>query len=567
MKHKLSLPEPSSTPPEWWTSARFGLFIHWGVYAVPAGDYRGRHVAGASEWLMHSAHVPVAEYQEFAAGFTAEHYDAGEWVRLAQETGMGYVVIGAKHHDGFALFETKVTDWNAKDATPAARDVLRPLVEACRQAGLPIGFYYSQAQDWINGGATFAGNWDPAQDRDFDEYLDCVAIPQVRELLSNYGPGVPACLWWDTPAKMTPERAARVDSAVQELAPGILQNDRLGLEPGGGHFDTPEQRIPANRPSRAWETCMTTNESWGFNIRDHAWKPPGVLIRQLCEVVSQGGNYLLNIGPKADGTIPQESADILREVGRWFQRHGSAIRGASAGPLPYRMPWGCVTAHGNTLHLCVDTWPSDGHLFVPILDLPAQISLLSDLSPAEHFQIAPTKGGFLLEVPVSAPDPYVSVLRLEFASAPRLGSMPERARPPIIPQPADGSLALHAADCEVIGNHLALSAGNPPQLGCWTSLDSYPLWRVNFHRGGRYLVEIDYAVPLHRQGTLAEVAVGDASTELIVAGTGGWGEYVRTKAGVLEILPGEAVPVRVLPKSIPVGAVMNLRALFLSPTS
>lgn len=551
-----------SNPPEWWTHARFGLFIHWGVYSVPAGVYRGRHIAGASEWLMHSAHVPVEEYRAFAAGFTAENYDAEEWVRLAQEAGMAYVVIGAKHHDGFCLFDTKVNGWNAKDATPAARDVLRPLVEACRKAGLPIGFYYSQAQDWINGGAAYADFWDPAQEGDFDEYIDRVAIPQIRELLTNYGPDVPAVLWWDTPAKMTPERAARIDAVVQELAPGILQNDRLGGD-RVGHFETPEQRIPANRPHRAWETCMTTNESWGFNLYDNDWKPPGVLIRQLCGVVSQDGNYLLNVGPKADGTIPAPTVEVLRKMGLWFRTNGEAIRGASAGPMPYRMPWGVTTAKGSTVYLCVEEWPADGQLFVPLLDLPQSVSFLADASRTAR--ATAVDGGFVLDVGSGATDPHVSVLALKFATPPRLGAMPERERPPVIPQPADGALTLRAAESEIIGDHLSLGAGTIPQLGCWTSLDSYPLWRVNFHQSGRYRVELLYALPKHRQGTLAHVVVGDAHVPFVVGGTGGWEEYVRAEAGVLEVVAGNEVEVKVLPQSIPVGAVMNLRAVILTP--
>ncbi len=552
-------------PPAWWTHARFGLFVHWGVYAVPAGVYQGRHVAGASEWLMQSAHVPVAEYKAFAPGFTAENYDADAWVRAAMDAGMGYVVIGAKHHDGFCLFETQHTDWNAKDATPAARDVLRPLVDACRRHGIPIGFYYSHAQDWINGGATYAGNWDPAaQDRDFDDYLDKLAIPQIRELLTNYGPEVPAVLWWDTPANMDSERAARVNAAVQELAPGILQNDRLGGD-FRGDFDTPEQRIPATRPGRAWETCMTTNESWGFNLHDNDWKPPGLLIRQLCEVVSQGGNYLLNIGPKPDGTIPEPTLEALRVIGGWFARHGEAIRGAAAGPFPYKMPWGVATAKGSKIFLCVFEWPEDGRLFVPLLDRPASI----EATPTGAVRVASdeAEGGFFLEVPAQAPDPLVSVLTLHFASAPRLGNMPPRNRPPVIPQPADGALFLRAAECELMGEHIALSAGTEPQVGCWTSLESYPVWRVNFHKPGRYFVELLYALPKHREGSLAEVSVAGRTVDFRVGGTGGWEEYVRAPAGVLEIEAGDAVEVKVLPTSIPVGAVMNLRGVFLTPTS
>ncbi len=562
-----SIASPSAAmPPAWWREARFGLFIHWGVYSVPAGVHRGRPVAGASEWLMNSAQIPVADYKPYAAGFTAERYDPEAWVRAALDAGMGYVVVGAKHHDGFALFETKVTDWNAKDATPAARDVLRPLVDACRRAGLPIGFYYSQAQDWINGGATYAGNWDsPAQDRDFDDYLDHFSIPQIRELLTNYGPGVPACLWWDTPAKMSPERAARVNAAVQALAPGILQNDRLG-EGHPGHFDTPEQRIPAKRPARSWETCMTTNESWGFNLHDHDWKPPALLIRQLCEVVSQGGNYLLNIGPRADGSIPEPTLEALRAIGAWMRVNGAAIRGASAGPFPHRLPWGFATTSGDKLYLLVEKWPADGRLSVPLLDLPASARLLAAPdAPVSAESVA--DGAFILRLPPAAPDSAVSAIELRYASAPRLGAVPPRPRPPVIPQPADGAIALRAADAEIFGDHLSLHAGSIPELGCWSSLDSWPLWRVHLHRAGAYRVELEYAVPRHREGTLAHVTFGDKHVPFVAAGTGGWGEYVRAEAGVITLDPHDELEIRVVAQAVPVGAVMNLRAVHLTPHS
>lgn len=551
-----------SEPPAWWRDARFGLFIHWGVYAVPAGVHRGRIWAGASEWLMHSAHIPVAEYRAYAAEFTASAYDPEAWVRAALDAGMGYVVITAKHHDGFALFETDVSDWNARDATPAGHDLLRPLVEACDRAGLPIGFYYSQAQDWINGGATFAGNWDPAQDRDFDEYLDQTAIPQIRELLTNYRPAV---LWWDTPAGMTPERAARVDAAVQALAPGILQNDRLGLATGGGHFDTPEQRIPANRPRRAWETCMTTNESWGFNLHDENWKSPALLILQLCEVVSQGGNYLLNVGPRADGSIPGPTFEALRVIGAWMRVNGHAIRGAGAGPFPHRLPWGFATARGDTVFLLVEHWPAGGQLSVPLLDSPLSAHLL--VAPETPLTVTSGEGAFVLHLPPTAPDPVVSVVALRFAAAPRLGAIPERPRPPVIPQPADGTVVLAAADAEIIGDHLALLAGSAPHLGCWTSLDSWPLWRLRVHRAGAYRVELDYAIPGHRQGTLAHVHFGDHRVPFVASGTGGWGEFVRTEAGVVSLSPDEELFVRVVPENIPLGAVMNLRAVHLTPVA
>ena len=551
-------------PPAWWRSARFGMFIHWGVYSVPAGVHRGQRVHGASEWLMHSAKIPVEEYREFARGFTGEHYDADAWVHAAKDAGMGYIVITAKHHEGFALFDSQVNDWNSVRGATAARDLLRPMVEACRRADMPLGFYYSQAQDWMNGGAAFGGHWDPSQMCDFDDYLDHVAIPQVRELLTIYGPDFPALLWWDTPAEMTPERAARMAAVVEEIRPGLLQNDRLGTQLGGGHFDTPEQRIPANRPTRSWETCMTTNESWGFNLHDHDWKSPSLLISQLCEVVSQGGNYLLNVGPRPDGTIPEPSLAALQTIGAWMRVNACAIYGTKAGPFPHRLPWGFATRRDDRIYLLVDSWPTDGRLCVPLLDLPVSAQLLA-ASDAETSWTPVQNGVFILSLPDQAPDTPVSVVELVYNRVPRVGNMPLRPRPPVIAQPADGHVYLHAADAEIVGDHLALHSGSRPELGCWTALDSWPLWRLDAHQGGTYRVSIEYAVPAHREGTLAEVELGEHSLPLVVAGTGGWGEYRTVDIGQVTLTRSEEVHIRVVPKTIPVGAVMNLRSVVLEP--
>lgn len=309
---------------------------------------------------------------------------------------------------------------------------------------------------------------------------------------------------------------------------------------------------------------MTTNESWGFNLHDHDWKPPALLIRQLCEVVSQGGNYLLNVGPRADGTIPEPTLAALRAIGAWMSVNSVAIRGASAGPFPHRLPWGFATTREKKIYLLIEQWPADGRLSVPLLDLPAEARLLA--APGSSLATdPPSDGAFILHLPPAALDAAVSVVELHYTTAPRLGEVPPRPRPPIIPQPADGAISLRAADAEVIGDHLAIHAGSTPELGCWTSLDSWPLWRVSLHQPGTYRVELEYAVPLHRQGTLAEVELGDQRLPLVVAGTGGWGEYVRADVGVATLTANDELPVRVLPKSIPVGAVMNLRAVHLTP--
>ncbi len=226
----------------WWREARFGMFIHWGVYSVPAGTYKGKQVKGIGEWIMNRGKIPVAEYRAFAKEFNPVKFNADEWVRTAKEAGMKYIVITSKHHDGFAMFDSKASDWNIVKASPFGRDPLKELAAACRKYGLKLGFYYSQAQDWNNGGAAAGGKWDPAQERSMDEYIDKVAVPQVKEILTHYGE-FPAVLWWDTPTDMNKERAEKL-LPLLKLKPGIIHNNRLG---GGykGDTETPEQFVPA----------------------------------------------------------------------------------------------------------------------------------------------------------------------------------------------------------------------------------------------------------------------------------------------------------------------------------
>ncbi|MEY3895427.1 MAG: hypothetical protein RLZZ214_946, partial [Verrucomicrobiota bacterium] len=306
----------------WWRDAKFGLFIHWGLYAVPAGIYDGKPVGGIGEWIMKNAKIPVETYAKYADGFNPTQFDARKWVRMAKDAGMKYIVITSKHHDGFAMFHSKASPYNINDATPFKRDPLKELAEACKEEGMKLGFYYSQCQDWHHPGGGVSGDkhWDPAQDGSFDEYLDKVAIPQVKEILTNYGP---VCvLWWDTPNKMmTPERSAKLNELLK-LQPGIIHNNRLG---GGfkGDTETPEQHIPATGyPGRDWEACMTLNDTWGFKSTDHNWKSTKTLLQNLIDIASKGGNYLLNVGPTAEGVVPEESVERLAEVGRWMKING-----------------------------------------------------------------------------------------------------------------------------------------------------------------------------------------------------------------------------------------------------
>ena len=412
----------------WWREARFGMFIHWGVYSVPAGTYHGKRVPGIGEWIMCRGKIPMAEYQKFAAQYNPVEYNPDDWVRLAKAAGMKYIVITAKHHDGFANFETKASPWNIVQATPYGKDVLKPLAAACRKYGLKLGFYYSQAQDWNNGGSECAGAWDPAQKHDMDEYIDKVAVPQVRELLSNYGE-FPAVLWWDTSCDMNKERADKL-IALLKLKPGIIHNNRLG---GGykGDTETPEQTIPATGfPGRDWETCMTMNDTWGFKSYDQNWKSTETIIRNLVDIASKGGNYLLNVGPTSEGLIPEPSIERLQAVGTWMNVNGEAIYSTTASPFK-NLPWGrCtkkVSGDETTLYLHVFNWPADGKLLVPGLkNQVAQAHMLQTtwLGGHKHLKTTATAEGVVVTVPVEAPDKISSTVVLKIKGAPEVAATP-----------------------------------------------------------------------------------------------------------------------------------------------
>ena len=423
---------------EWWREARFGMFIHWGVYAVPAGTYKGQKINRIGEWIMNRGKIPVAEYQQFAGQFNPVQYDADAWVRLAKEAGMKYIVITAKHHDGFALFDSKATKWDIVDASPYGKDLLKPLAEACRKYGVKLGFYYSHAQDWCHPGgaasrrvttegwanpdsaridaytAANGGHWDPVQtSRTMAQYIDEVAVPQVKELLTNYGDV--AVLWWDTPTDMTDEFAEKLNAQLK-LQPHIITNDRLKRPDYLGDYATPEQRIPkiGELDGKDWETCMTMNGTWGYKSYDSAWKSTTTLVQNLIDIASKGGNYLLNIGPKADGTIPPESIERLKQVGAWMKVNGEAVYGTKGSPLK-PLAWGRCTrkeVNGNTfLYFSVFEWPVNGKLEVPgVKNKVISAKLLSNGNAVKT-----SSAGDVLTVtlPVAPTDKIASVIRVE----------------------------------------------------------------------------------------------------------------------------------------------------------
>ncbi len=455
-----------------WREAKFGMFIHWGLYAALAGSYNGKEIDNNGEWIMDRAMIPVAAYAAYAKDFNPVKFDADAWVRIAKGAGMKYLVITAKHHDGFAMYPSKVSPFNLRDATPFTRDPLAELAAACRREGLKFGVYYSQAMDWHHPGGQppNRGWWDEAQHGDMTNYIDTIAVPQVRELCSNYGSLFE--LWWDMPRNMTPELAGKLHAVVQELQPQVIMNNRLG---GGvkGDIETPEQYIPSTGgpEGRDWETCMTMNNTWGFKRQDTDWKSGADLIRKLVDIAHKGGNFLLNVGPTAEGEIPAASVERLREVGEWVAKNGEAIYGTTASPVPY-LSWGRATRKGNVLYLHVFDWPADGQLRVPMQcqvtgahllarpDEPLQVVTAAaahgaatpsadggcssasvrrtDAAPAfaglrrgEH-GAATTRGGLVIHLPTRPPAPAdapVTVIKLTLAGEPVVAPPLTRNKP------------------------------------------------------------------------------------------------------------------------------------------
>jgi alpha-L-fucosidase len=447
-KHPVPSIQDTETPAQkdarlkWFREARFGMFIHWGLYAIPAGRWNGQEVPGIGEWIMNRASIPVADYKALAPKFNPTQFNAAEIVGLAKEAGMKYIVITSKHHDGFAMFDSKADPFNIVQATPFKRDPLKELAAECRKQGIRFGFYYSQDQDWTApGGAAYKTgdhkpptfHWDPAaQDGNFAQYLDKKAIPQLKELLTNYGE-YPAIIWFDTPTKdMTPELAGKIVKVLNQH-PKLIWNNRLGGE-YKGDTETPEQYIPPRGyPGRDWESCMTMNDTWGFKQDDTNFKSTETLVRNLIDIASKGGNYLLNIGPMATGEVPAPEVERLREVGKWLAVNGESIYstqptlfGAEAGEFsptekdkegkPKFIPswkWRSTTKPGK-IYIHIFEWPgSTFHLE----KMPRSVKGAYLLADKTHTSLKVTKQGEGIDValPGQALDPIATVLVLTTA--------------------------------------------------------------------------------------------------------------------------------------------------------
>jgi len=471
---------------QWWREARFGMFIHWGIYSVAAGEWQGRPVPDAGEWIMNKAKIPATDYARLAGQFNPVKFNAQEWVRLAKDGGMKYIVITAKHHDGFAMYGSKVSPYNIVDATPFHRDPMKELAAACRQAGLKLCFYYSHVIDWHEPDAV-GNDWDfPAANRNFTRYFEQKAKPQVRELLGNYGPI--GAIWFDVwfDSAMTKAQAREMEELVHGLQPDCLVNGRVGY--GLGDYDeADDNQITVGNVQRDWETPVTMNDTWGFKKDDHNWKSIPVLIQQLVRIASNGGNYLLNVGPTAEGQIPQPSVERLQAVGRWLRTNAESVRGTRPSPFAGSMDWGLVTARPGRLYLHLFDWPAKELQVYGIQSRVRRAYLLADpgRKPLVLKQESNPATGFYatsLHLPSGAPDPQDSVVVLE------LPRQAEYVRS-IIQQP-DGavSLAAHQAEVHQAPSNSTIAIHPRDFTEHWTNPEDWLSWSFKLFRPGLYEV-------------------------------------------------------------------------------
>ncbi len=395
----------------------YGMFIHWGIYSHLGGQWKGQTFYGIGEWIKRQMKISEPDYMAEAKNFNPTAFDAREIVRVAKAAGMKWIIITSKHHDGFAMFKS-AHPFNIVDASPFARDPMKELATATREAGLGFGFYYSHNQDWTASG----GNNGPKQNADgtpasFDQYFREKCYPQVKEICTQYGPL--NFIWFDTPDNMPKEHAEKLAALVRETQPGALLCSRVGYGLGDylskGDMEVPPRNLPG-----LWETCDTTNDSWAYAWYDQNWKDQKEILHRLVSTVGRGGTYLLNVGPDGSGRIPAQATKFLLQAGTWIQRYPQVVYAAGPSPWDHAQPWGDVTTSGNTLNLVVFDWPAQGRLMLP--GLQTEIAAAGVVSNGKLLPVTWKKRGTWteLQLPPTPPDHPASVIAVKLRAAPQV---------------------------------------------------------------------------------------------------------------------------------------------------
>ncbi|AQT69554.1 Alpha-L-fucosidase [Anaerohalosphaera lusitana] len=545
---------------QWWRDARFGMFIHWGIYAVPGGIHKGRSLSGGAEWIMASLQIPKDEYEKFADQFNPTDFDADEWVRIAKDAGMKYIVITSKHHDGFCLWDSDVTEYDVIDATPYDRDILQELEDACNEHGVKLCFYYS-IMDWHHPDASGDS---------FPKYRDEYMKPQLKELVERYDPAV---LWFDGEwiKEWTEPQGKELYNYIRSLKPDIIINNRVGKGRQGmqgmnkgegyaGDFGTPEQQIPATGLEGVdWESCLTMFHHWGYHKNYQKWLRSGdSFIRDLIDTTSKGGNCLLNVGPTPEGTFPPPCVQRLDQIGDWIETYGESIYGSTASPFT-KTPWGRCTAKPGKLYLHVYDWPADNKLVVP--GLKNKVASAYILGGMEGNKLSTTRKGddVVIDVPPKM-DSVATVVVLEIEGEPEV--LPWMARPDDA-----GTVTLKAEDADIKGANVRLEQkGENANIGYWTGENDTVSWKFKVDKAETYKVQLSISCEAGYEGGTYQVALDGKQLTGDVSKTEGWTDYETVSPGQVELEPGQ-YNLDVKPQKFGSGnALMNLEWVKLVPT-
>ena len=545
----------------WWREAKFGMFIHWGIYAVPADstDLEGNKKIG--EWYLSNKHMQVRDYEKFAAEFNPVKFDAAQWVKTAKDAGMRYIVITSKHHDGFCMFDTTLTDYCVTKATPWKHDPMKDLAKECRQQGIKLCFYHS-IMDWHHPDYLPRRSWDtrPVDGADLNRYIEYMEA-ELPELLTHYGPlGI---LWWDGAWEHNGEElhSREVNTLVRSLQPSIIINDRNILPED---YATPEQNIPPNAlpGGRLWETCMTMNDTWGYAKNDTNWKSAEDLTRKLIDIASKGGNFLLNVGPTAEGVFPEAINQRLGQIGAWMKVNGECIYGTTKSPFR-RLPFeGRCTAKGDTLYLEVFQWPAEG---LTLRDLETPVSSARALDGGENLTVANKAAGETQVLTISKPkktDSTATVIELKLSGAPEVA--PSNLA---VAAQTDGTYLLGAGDAEIHGHTASYDwqgVEKEDYISSWTDPKDYLTWMVTVPQEGRYRVEASYASPGHEGTQFTVGPEGGIGVSGITKGTKTARDFRTDSLGEIELAAGRQI-VAVHISSLGPGAAMDLHTVRLVP--
>ncbi len=523
-------PEQHTERLRWWNSARFGMFVHWGVYSATGGEFRGYMPTNSAEWMMNKARISIADYKtENVDKFNPTKFDARAFVKLAKDAGMKYLVITAKHHDGFSMFHSKCSPYNVVDATPFKRDIMKELAEACQEQGIRFGFYYSQCQDWHHPGG-MGNHWDKTIQRvGFDQYVREKAVPEAEQLLTEYGPI--AIFWWDTPRPMSKEAFESLHS-VTSLQPEIITNDRLGKD-HPGDYKTFERNIPKNAPTdEDWEVCMPISGSWGYKKSDTDFKSATTLIRNLADIAGKGGNYLLNVSPTGEGTLLPEAVKRLRAIGRWMKVNGESIYDTTASPFA-ELDWGRCTKRTidseTTLYLHVFHWPEGGELLVPGLRSGVEEAHL--LADGTALKTRKQEAGVVVSLPRQAPDDIDSVIAMKVAGILDVET--------VLPKPDREGVLILSAEAAFIHNNEGSRQARVQQhegirnIGYWTDSEARAEWSFEVAQPGRFEIVAELAV--EQETSRFRIVLPDQQKSVTVSSTGSYHTYAKRSLGIVHM--------------------------------